>query len=688
MIPPVDTSAPPPVAERRTHVAEHHGRRVEDPYAWLRDPAYPKVGDADVLAYLGAENGYFEAATAPLRPTIDALFEELKGRVQEDDASVPRRDGDWFYWWSFAPGAQYRRWHRRPAAGDGADEIILDEAKEAEGRDYFALGALAISPNGRLAAWSADTGGSERYSLRVRDLATGADGEVVNASIHGAVIWSSGSDAIGYGELDDNFRILRARLHRLGDAPGDDLLLYEEPEETGFNVGLALTQDRRRIALTAADHQTSEVRLLDAVDPAAPATLVAPRVEGRMYSLDSAHDLIWVLTNDEHINFRVAVADAATPGPWRTVVEGSDHVYLRGITAFARHLAIEERVGGLDQVRLRAYDGDEHRIALPEASYTVGLGANPEFDTPDIRLRYASMVTPDTVFDYDPATRTLATRKVRPVPSGYDASAYATERLMVPARDGAAVPVSIVYRRDCPRDGSRPLYLYGYGAYGLAIPPGFSADRLSLLDRGWACAIAHIRGGDDLGYGWYVAGRTTERWTTFNDFVDAANGLVAAGFATPGRIAIQGGSAGGELMGVVANTDPALWGAVVADVPFVDVLTTMLDASLPLTPGEWPEWGNPIENAAAFDLIASYSPVDNVRPQSYPPMLVTGGLNDPRVTYWEPAKWVARLRAAKTDANPLLLKINMGAGHGGKSGRYEALREKAEAYAFLLSTMG
>jgi oligopeptidase B len=298
------------------------------------------------------------------------------------------------------------------------------------------------------------------------------------------------------------------------------------------------------------------------------------------------------------------------------------------------------------------------------------------------------MVTPDTVYDYDPDTRALAVRKVREVPSGYDASLYATERLMVPARDGKSVPVSVVYRRDFERDGTGPLYLYAYGAYGFAYPPGFSADRLSLLDRGWACAIAHIRGGDDLGYGWYLDGKAEARWNTFHDFSDAAKGLIEAGFASPGRIAIQGGSAGGELMGVVANTDPHLWGAVVADVPFVDVLNTMQDESLPLTPGEWPEWGNPITDPAAFDLIASYSPYDNVSAQAYPPMLITGGLNDPRVTYWEPAKWAARLRATKTDANPLLLKINMGAGHGGKSGRYEAITERAEAYAFMIDALG
>jgi len=370
------------------------------------------------------------------------------------------------------------------------------------------------------------------------------------------------------------------------------------------------------------------------------------------------------------------------------VIAGSDSVYIRRLTSFAKHLVLTERVDGLDQVRLRGYDGAEHRIAFPEASYTAGLGSNPEYDPSAYRIHYASMVTPQTVFDYDPATRALTALKVQQTPPGYDLSLYATERLMVPARDGKMIPVSVLYRKGFPKDGTGKLFLYGYGAYGHAIPPGFSTVRLSMVDRGWAYAIAHIRGGDDLGYDWYLQGKAEARWNTFRDFVDAAKGLIAANFTSTGNIAINGGSAGGELMGVVANTDPELWGAVVADVPFVDVLNTMQDESLPLTPGEWPEWGNPITDKAAFELIHSYSPYENVEAKAYPPMLITGGLNDPRVTYWEPAKWAARLRATKTDDNLLLLKINMGAGHGGKSGRFELLREDAEAFAFVLTQMG
>ncbi|WP_347270747.1 S9 family peptidase [Rhizorhabdus histidinilytica] len=676
----------PPVAARRPHSYSRHGHRVEDPWAWLKDPKYPTVDDPDILAYLREENAYFEAAMRPHAALVETLFAEMKGRLKEDDASVPQKDGNWLYWWAYKPGGQYRLWYRKPADGaDARETVILDEPAEAASVDYFRLQVLSVSPDGRLAAWSADRSGAERFELRIRDLATGQDVETVTTVANGAVAWGNDSHSLVYTEVNDNWRTYRARLHILGTDPATDRTLYEETEELGFNVGVGKTQDDRWIVVATGDNQTSEVRLVPADDPGAAPLLVSARQVKREYSVDSAHGSLWILTNDDHVNFRVARADPADPGRWETVIAGSDRVYIRGLTAFARHLVLTERVDGLDQVRLRGYDGAEHRTAFPEASYTAGLGSNPEYDPPAYRLSYASMVTPQTVFDYDPAVRTLTTLKVQEIPSGYDPSLYATERLMVPARDGKAIPVSVVYRKGFPKDGSGKLFLYAYGAYGHAIPPGFSTVRLSMIDRGWAYAIAHIRGGDDLGYDWYLQGKAEQRWNTFHDFSDAARGLIAAGFTRAGNIAINGGSAGGELMGVVANTDPELWGAVVADVPFVDVLNTMQDESLPLTPGEWPEWGNPITDKAAFELIRSYSPYDNVAAKPYPPMLITGGLNDPRVTYWEPAKWAARLRATKTDDNLLLLKINMGAGHGGKSGRYESLREDAEAYAFVLT---
>ena len=676
----------PPIAATKPHAFEHHSIRIEDPWAWLKDPSYPEVKDEEILAYLRAENAYFEAAMAPHRGLVDAIYEEMKGRLKQDDASVPQKDGDWLYWWAYETGGQYPKWWRRPVAG-GADQLILDEPKEAEGKEYFRVGVVAVSPDGRLLAWSADDSGAERYTLRIRDLGTGEDIETVSAVTNGNVAWSAASDAIVYTEVNDNWRSYKALLHRLGTDPATDAMLYEEADE-GFRVAVGGTRDRQWIEIATGDNQTSEVRLIPANDLAAAPILVSPRQVKRQYSVDSAHGSLWILTNDAHVNFRIVRADPATPDMWEEVVAGSDRVYLTGIAAFARHLMIAARIDGLDQIVLRDWDGGQREVAFPEASYSAGASTNPEFDPAAYRLTYSSMVTPLTVYDCDPESLMLATLKVQEVPSGYDASRYATERLTITARDGAKVPVSVVYPQGFPKDGSGKLFLYAYGAYGHAIPPSFSTGRLSLLDRGWAYAIAHIRGGDDLGYDWYLQGKAEARWNTFHDFVDAAKGLIEAGFTSAGNIAINGGSAGGELMGVVANTDPDLWGAVVADVPFVDVLNTMLDAELPLTPGEWPEWGNPITDRAAFELIRSYSPYDNVEPKAYPPMLITGGLNDPRVTYWEPAKWAAKLRVTKTDDNLLLLKINMGAGHGGKSGRFEALHERAEAYAFVLTQVG
>jgi oligopeptidase B len=488
-----------------------------------------------------------------------------------------------------------------------------------------------------------------------------------------------------FTEVNDNWRSYRARFHRLGRLLDEDVTLYEETEELGFSVGVGRSQDRSLIIVSTGDNATSEVRFVPAADPSQPLTLISRRKPNREYHVDAAHGKLWIHTNDTHVNFRIAEADPARPEEWRTVIEGSDRVYLTGLASYRDHLAISSRVEGLDRLLLRSYGGEETRIPFREASFSAFFMGNPEYAPAAYRLGYSSMVTPMTTYDYHPESGELEVRKVQEIPSGYDASQYATERLMIDARDGAKVPVSVVYKKGFDKTGEGKLFLYAYGAYGHAIPPIFNSNRISLLDRGWACAIAHIRGGDDLGYKWFLDGKLTKRTNTFNDFVDVAKGLIAEKFASAGRIAINGGSAGGELMGAVVNSDPELWGAVVADVPFVDVLNTMLDDTLPLTPGEWPEWGNPIIDKAAFDYIRSYSPYDNVKAQDYPPMLITGGLTDPRVTYWEPAKWAAKLRATKADGNLLLLKINMGAGHGGKSGRWEKLHEVAETYGFILT---
>jgi oligopeptidase B len=676
-----------PTAARKPFTKTVHGVTLSDDYSWLRDPKYPEVTDPEVLDYLKAENAYFEAAMAPHAPLIETIFQEMKGRIKEDDQSVPAKDGDYLYWRAFETGGQYRKWWRRPVAG-GVDELILDEPALAEGKEYFRLGALSISEDGRWLAYAIDDNGSERFTARVRDLSTGLDLPDMIPETMGALVWNADASAFLYGQVNDQWRIDTIKLHRIGAAPADDVVIYHE-DDIGFQCGVGMTHDRKWIAVAAGDNTTSEVRLLPADNALATPILVRARKPGVEYDVETHDNTLFIVTNDTDTNFRLCTASITSPGDWAERIAPRPDFYLTDVSIFADFFVVEGRENGLDQVEIHQFDGsDVKRIAFPETSYTAGLDENPEYAVTTLRLSYESMVTPSLIEDYDVATGARTTLKTLEIPSGYDASKYATERLMIPARDGTEIPVSIVYPARFKKDGSHPLYLYGYGAYGIAIPPGFSTGRLSLLDRGFAFAIAHIRGGDDLGQRWQLDGKLEKRWNAFHDFVDVAKGLVERGYTATGKICAAGGSAGGELMGVVVNTDPDLWGAIAAHVPFVDVLNTMLDDTLPLTPGEWPEWGNPITDKAAFDLIRSYSPYDNVTAQSYPPMLITGGLNDPRVTYWEPAKWAARLRMNKKDDNILLLKTNMGAGHGGKSGRFESLRETAEEFAFFLWQMG
>jgi len=672
---------PPPVARVGDHQFTLHGITVKDPYAWLKDADYPKVDDPEILGYLKAENAYFEDRMREHSILVEAMFEQLKGRVKEDDSSVPYPDGDWLYWWAFKPGGQYRDWYRKPVAG-GPDALLLSETALAEDKAYFRLGSLVVSPDGRLLAYSTDTDGSERFKLVIRDIATGKDLETVAADSLGDPVWSSDSKSVVWTQASAEWRPTKAWLHRLGMK--DSQLLYEETE-AGYWLQASSTQDRRHIVLNSYIATTTEVRLLDAANPAAPARIVRPRKANLRYSVDARGDTLFILTNDANVNFRVATAKIAEPAIWTALVPGSDRVYLTGMTAFTSYLAIQERVEGLDQIRLLFPDGTERRVAFPEASYAASLGSNAEPDAPNLRISYSSMVTPNTVFDYQVASGELVTRKVQDIPSGYDASLYATERLIATARDGTKVPVSIVYKKGYRKDGSQPLHVYGYGSYGIAIPPSFSSARLSLLDRGFAYAIAHVRGGDDLGYQWYLDGKLEKRGNTFDDFIDVTKHLHAQGFGRAGFTSASGGSAGGWLMGAVVNQAPELWRAIVAHVPFVDIVNTMLDETLPLTPGEWPEWGNPRTDPEVLKRLIRLSPYDQTVARDYPAMLITGGIADPRVTYWEPAKWAARLRAVKTDDNLLLLRINMGAGHGGKSGRFDSLREVAEEFAFILA---
>ncbi len=681
-------SSAPPIAPPKPYRYTRHGITVEDPYHWLRDPDYPKVTQPEILAYLNAENRYFESVMAPHAALVETLFEELKARQQPDEAAVPWKDGNYEYQWRFATDAQYRIWRRWPVGKPDEAQTILDEPALADGLDYFALGGLDISPNGRYLAYATDTDGSERFTVRVKDLHTGALLPDTLRGTAGGIVWANDNATLFYVELTENWRPYLVKSHRLGQDAATDRHVYQESGGTFF-VSIDKTQSEAYLLIGAGDHVTSEIRFIPADAPDTPPRLIAPRRTKHEYDVEHHGDFFYIRTNDTHKNFRLVRANVADPSEtnWQSVIDGNDRDYLIGLDCFADFLVLEERVDGLDQIRIRDYDGNEHTVAFPEASYDAGLGTNAEYATNVLRLGYESMVTPQTVFDYDLATRTLITRKVRQVPSGYDASRYATERLMASARDGARVPISIVYRKDFVRDGSRPLYLYGYGAYGVAMSPGFSSARLSLLDRGFAYAIAHVRGGDELGYSWYEAGKLDQRTNSFHDFIDAALFLSQQHYTVAGRIVAVGGSAGGTLTGAVANEAPQLWGAVVSHVPFVDVLNTILDETLPLTEIEWSEWGNPIADKVAFELIRSYSPYDQVRRQAYPPMLVTAGLNDPRVTYWEAAKYVAKLRALKTDANPLLLKTNMGAGHAGRSGRYDSLREVAEEYAFVLTLL-
>ncbi|MDX6751638.1 S9 family peptidase [Geminicoccaceae bacterium 1502E] len=678
----------PPRAEPRPLVHERFGVSWPDDWAWLRDPAYPEVRDPAIRAYLEAENGYFDAVMAPHEALVEALHAELKGRLKEDDASVPVRDGAFDYHWSFASGSQYRAWYRR-ALEAAEPELVLDENLLAEGKSFFNLRSLAPSPDGRLAAYTTDEDGSERYWLAVRDLAAGIQLEHQVGNTSGACVWAADSRTLFYVELNDSLRPFRVRAHHLGEAQAEDRIVYEEADPAFF-VSLGKTRDDRFVIIGTGTHVTTELMVVPADRPDAAPRIVAARREGHRYGLDHAHGRFWITTNDVHENFRLVSAPAGDPveANWQEVLPGSEHRYLLRVDCFADFLVLSERVDGLADIRVRTYDGHEHVLDFPEKVCTVAVGDNRTFATDRLRVHYTSMISPPSVIDCVVGTGELVVRKVQEIPSGYDKSRYVTRRLMARAPDGVEVPVTVVHRDDFPADGSGRLFLYGYAAYGMGNDPAFNPHRLSLLDRGFCFAYAHARGGDEMGWRWYRDGKLEKKENSFSDFIACAEALIEEGYARPGAIAIRGGSAGGMLMGAVANRRPELWRCVVADVPFVDVLNTMLDASLPLTPIEWPEWGDPLNDEAAFRRILSYSPYDNIRPQAYPPMLVTAGISDSRVTYWEPAKFVARLRATKADDNLLLLRTNMDAGHFGKSGRFDALRELAEQYVFVFRCFG
>ena len=685
----------PPQAPPKPYAQHHHGQLLVDDWHWLRDPHYPEVKSAPILDYLKAENTYFDAVLGKHQAFVDALYAELVARQADEDEGVPYREGDYLYQWRFTKGAQHKSWWRCRTNDPAADWILLlDETLLAEGQQNFVLGGLSVSPCGRYLAYATDTQGAERYCIRIKDLVSGALLDDVIHNTDDTLCWAADSGAFVYIALNDQWRPYQAKVHRLqeGTQTDADTVLYEEPS-AAFFVHLGQTTSREWLIISAGDHETNEIRLLPAADVWAKPRLLPPRTKGQYFDVDHGGGRLWIRTNDTHQNYRLASValgeqeDEQEPSAWREEIAADETTYLLGVQSFQDFYVLKARQDGLVRMSIHPYQGDSHQIHWPEAVFDVALGENRQYQSESLRFVYSSLVSPTRVLDYHIKTRRLACRKVQQIPSGYDSSAYVCERLWVNARDGERVPVSLVRPKDLPLDGSSRLYLYGYGAYGHVVSPAFRASWLSLLERGFVCAIAHTRGGADLGHQWYERGKLAQRTNTFNDFVDVAHHLVEAGYTQAGRIAIAGGSAGGELMGAVVNQVPTLWGAVVAHVPFVDVLNTMLDESLPLTPMEWPEWGNPITDPEAFAYIRSYSPFDQTQACDYPPMLVTGGLHDPRVTYWEPAKWVARLRWLKTDRNILLLKTEMDAGHQGRSGRYDALNEQAETWAFILLAM-
>ena len=684
----------PPRAERRLHVHVTHGYERHDPWYWLRhrdDPA--------VIAHLEAENEYARAVMAPHKELEEELYREMKGRIQETDLSVPVRRDHWLYYTKTEEGKQYPMLYRSPVTDpsirpsvypssvpDG--QLLLDHNALAAGSEYFKLAAWDPSPDHKLLAYVTDTSGDEKHDLQVLDIASGSLLPDRVEGIAAAVEWSADGQWLFYVTLDETQRPFRVMRHRLGTPQDADQLVFEEPDGLYF-LSLFKTRSERYLVIHLGSHSTSEVWLLDAEDPTSGPRLVEPRRHEIEYTVEHHGDRLFITTNDGAVNFRLVEAPVATPSRahWRDVIPGRDDVRLEGVDAFRNHLVIWERKDATPELRIRNLEtGAEHYVEFPEPVRSVNAGPNPEFDTTMLRFTYTSMVTPPCVIDYGMDDGKWDVRKQQPVLGGYDPSRYRTERLFARAPDGTRVPISVVYRLPLEKDGTRPMLLTGYGSYGITIDPSFSSNWVSLLDRGVIVALAHPRGGEDLGRPWYQQGKKLEKWNTFRDFIAVAEHLVKEKWTSPDRLAISGGSAGGLLMGVVTNARPDLFRAVVADVPFVDVVTTMLDPSIPLTVLEYEEWGNP-NDLVYFEYMRSYSPYDNVTDAEYPAMLVTAGLNDPRVAYWEPAKWVAKLREHNTGNNPILLKTNMGAGHGGASGRYDYLKEVAFKYAFILSAL-
>ena len=681
----------PPRTPKRPHAYSVHGVRLVDDYAWLKADNWqevlrdPKVLPADIRAVLEAENAYASAKLEPTQSLRDHLFSELRARIKEDDVDVPAPDGAYVYYRKHRQGGQHPLFCRRGRDSAGDEEILLDGDALGEGKAFFQFGGVRPSPDHKLVAWSSDDKGSELFTLRVRDLGSGHDlpDEVIETS--GGAVWSADGTSFLYVQMDDNHRPHCVMLHKLGTPQAQDRLIYKE-NDPGWFVGISRTQSGRFCVIELHDHASAEARLIDLEQIDAPPRLVAARQDGLRYDVEHHGERLIICTNaDGAEDFKLVTADLATPDQWQDFVPHQRGRMIMSFVPFEKHMVRLERENGLPRIIIHDFaSGKESPIAFDEEAYSLGLENMLEFSTETLRFSYSSMTTPREVYDYDIASGTRLLRKRQEIPSGHDASLYVTRRIYARAHDGEDVPVSLLYRKDTALDGSAPLLLQGYGAYGHASPASFSAHRFSLVDRGFVYAIAHIRGGTDKGWHWYENGKLEHKPNTFADFISTARHLCAEGFTRSGRIIALGGSAGGMLMGAVANQAPELFGGIIADVPFVDVLNTMLDADLPLTPPEWVEWGNPATDDKAFRTILSYSPYDNVRAQAYPAMLVEAGLTDPRVTYWEPAKWVARLRETMTGGGPVILYTNMEAGHGGAAGRFDALKDIAREYAFAI----
>jgi oligopeptidase B len=680
--------AAPPVAQQRPHtVASPNGNR-EDPYYWLRDDARK---NPEMLAYLQAENAWFARHMAPLQPLTDALYAEIVGRIKQDDASVPYLDRGYWYYTRYEEGREYPIHARRKGSMDAPEEILLDGNAMAEGHDFFQIANYEVSDDGRLLAWMEDTVGRRQYVLRFKDLSTG---EILPEQIAGlseSIAWAGDNATVFYVENDPETLLTTwVKRHVLGTDPASDVIVYEETDDS-FYMGVDRTGDDRYVVIHSSSTVADEQRFLSVDDPRGEFTVFAPRQRDVEYGADHIEGRWVIRTNWQAPNFRlmeVPDAEVGSRAQWREILPHRDDIYLEEFELFRTHLAIGERSEGLKRIRIRTWDGaQEQYIGADEPAYVTEIDVNASQDSPWLRYRYSSLTTPGTVYEVNMLTGERQMLKRDPVLGMFDPSQYVTERVWATASDGERIPVSLLYRKGTPLDGTAALYQYAYGSYGHSIDPYFSSSRLSLVDRGVIYAIAHIRGGEEMGRRWYEAGKLLAKRNTFTDFIAVTDHLVANGYAAKDRVVAMGGSAGGLLMGAVANMAPEKYRAMVAHVPFVDVVTTMLDPSIPLTTNEYDEWGNP-ERQPFYDYMLSYSPYDNVTAQDYPALLVTTGLWDSQVQYWEPAKWVAKLRATATGTAPLLYKTNMEAGHGGKSGRFQRFRETAEEYAFLLDQLG